>query len=128
MGLDAVLLDASVACSRCGAICTDAWQFHFGSIAGIPSYHLGDAVCWDDAACFGDPGMTLVRAPAYSSSEPACAACGLECIVAELLVRDGVLIELSEPTPRRHARELLLEGERHVPRYHDDLYSVGGRS
>lgn len=127
MGLYATLLDAYVACPRCGAACTDAWQFHFGAVSEIPSYHLGDTIRWDEWACFGDPSMTLVCAMAYSVADPACSGCGLGCIIAELLIRDGVLIELNNPTACHYARELLLEGERRVPRYGDELYKRCGR-
>jgi hypothetical protein len=45
----------------------------------------------------------------------------------ELLVVDGVLVQLGRPVARAHARALLYEGEARVPRYYDDLYWVSGR-
>ncbi len=110
--------------SICGTECRDNWQFYFGAVWDLPYYELGDRIAWAEVgATFGPPSMTLVYALAYSVSQPACDSCGTPTIIAELIIRDCVLKELTAPRAIYHTRELLYEGEERKPRYHSDLYT-----
>ena len=124
MGLYATLNSATVPCPVCGEPCTDDWQFYFGAVSDLPSYRTGDSIVWKHGACFGQPSMNVVDALAYNVREPACTSCGTVSIIAELVIRDGVIEELRKPRAASHVEELLYEGEQRQPRYHADLYRI----
>jgi hypothetical protein len=126
MGLYATLESGAVACPGCGNVCTGDWQFHFGSVSELPRYRLGDQIEWSGSDWFGCPAMTLVHALAYSVNDPACASCGAASLIAELVIRAGVVASLDSARAGTQPAELLYEGESRGPRYYDELHRMPG--